>query len=398
MPDSEDVIHTGAIRFRAFAAMAMAASALSIDSILPAFGAIRTELGLAPGSSATAGLITAFFIGLALGQIPVGISADRFGRRPVLVVSAAIYLVGVAGMGWSQSLTAMMILRFVWGVGAAGLRVAALAMVRDRFMGARMAREMAFVMAVFITVPVLAPLLGASILHFFSWRMVLVLSAAFGIILIGLTFFMPETLEVKNRQPFRLSQLTRASRAIAQSRSSMFYALVLTAILGVFSSYLASSERIVGDIFNRKSQFPILFGGVGVAMGITSILVGRNVERIGLVRVIRVAMVAYLTTTVALLVFVLASGGLPSFWPFWIILTVVLAIHNVLFPNINSAAMIPLGHVAGTASAVVGTLSTAVGALVGAVVDRAYDATVRPLTIAFVLSGVVGLFLTFRAE
>ena len=203
MPDSEDVIHTGAIRFRAFAAMAMAASALAIDSILPAFGAIRTELGLAPGSSATAGLITAFFIGLALGQIPVGISADRFGRRPVLVVSAAIYLVGVAGMGWSQSLTAMMISRFVWGVGAAGLRVAALAMVRDQFMGDRMAREMAFVMAVFITVPVFAPLLGASILHFFSWRMVLVLSAAFGIILIGLTFFMPETLEVKNRQPFR---------------------------------------------------------------------------------------------------------------------------------------------------------------------------------------------------
>jgi MFS transporter, DHA1 family, multidrug resistance protein len=381
------------MKFRVFAAMAMAASALSIDSILPAFAKIRTELGLAADSSATAGLITAFFLGYAVAQIPMGISTDRFGRRPLLFVSSGIYLLGVVGMAVSTSLFTMMASRFVWGIGAAGLRVAAMAMVRDRFVGARMAREMAFVMAVFITVPIFAPALGAAILHFFPWRVVLLLSAAFGVGIAGLTTFMPETLETKDRQPFRLSQISLATRAILKSRHARNYTLVLTAIFGVFSSYLASSERIIGDVFLRKSQFPYLFGAVGVVMGITSILVGRNVERIGLIRVIRSAISAYLALTVVLLAFVLINDGIPPFWPFWILLTGVLALHNVVFPNVNSAAMIPLGHVAGTASAVVGTLSTAVGAAMGAFIDNVYDGTVRPLMIAFALSACVAAAL-----
>ncbi len=373
--------------------MAMAASALSIDSILPAFGKIRVELGLAAGSSATAGLITAFFLGMALGQIPIGIGADRFGRRPVLFASSAVFLVGITGMAAATALPAMMVSRFVWGLGAAGLRVAALAMVRDRFLGARMAREMAFVMAVFITVPVFAPALGAGILHFFAWRVVLLLSAAFGVLLAALTVFMPETLAVTARQPYRLSQVVVASKAIISHKNSLRFTLVLTAVFGVFSSYLASSERIVGDIFGRKEQFPFLFGGVGVAMGITSILVGRNVERIGLVRVIRAAIAAYFVGTVIVFAIVISTSGTPPFWAYWLVLTGVLALHNVVFPNVNSAAMIPLGHVAGTASAVVGTLSTAVGALVGAAIDGAYDGTVRPLTIAFVISAIAAVAL-----
>lgn len=373
--------------------MAMAASAMSIDSILPAFTKIRAELGLAPDSSATAGLITAFFLGLALGQIPIGIGADRFGRRPVLFLSSAIYLLGIAGMAASTSLITMMVSRFVWGLGAAGLRTAAMAMVRDRFVGARMAREMSFVMAVFLIVPVFAPALGSAVLHFFVWRVVLLFSAAFGVILAGLTVLMPETLAVESQQPFHVSQLVVATRAIVRNRASFRYTLLLTALFGVFSSYLASSERIIEDVFNRKSQFPLLFGGVGVVMGILSILVGRNVERIGLVRVIRTSIVGYLAMTVVVAVIVLMNDGIPPFWPYWITLTALLGLHNVVFPNVNSATMIPLGEVAGTASAVIGTLSTAVGAVVGTLIDHAYDGTVRPLAIAFVVSGLIAVTL-----
>jgi MFS transporter, DHA1 family, multidrug resistance protein len=311
----------------------------------------------------------------------------------VLFASSAVFLIGIAGMAVSTALPAMMVSRFVWGLGAAGLRVAALAMVRDRFLGARMAREMAFVMAVFITVPVFAPAVGAGILHFFAWRVVLLLSAAFGVLLAALTMFMPETLAESARQPYRLSQVVLASKAIIANKNSLRFTLVLTAVFGVFSSYLASSERIVGEIFGRKADFPFLFGGVGVAMGVTSILVGRNVERIGLIRVIRTAIAAYLVGTIAVFAIVIPTSGKPPFWAYWLILTAVLAIHNIVFPNVNSAAMIPLGHVAGTASAVVGTLSTAVGALVGAVIDTAYDGTVRPLTIAFVISGIAAVAL-----
>lgn len=382
-----------AVIFRVFAAMAMAASALSIDSILPAFSRIRAELHLAPGSSATAGLITAFFLGLAVGQIPVGLAADRFGRRPLLIASCAVYLVGVAGMAVSSALPAMMAARFVWGLGAAGLRVGAMAMVRDRFVGARMAREMAFVMAVFLIVPVFAPSLGAAVIHLFAWRAVLALSGAFGVLLGVWTFMIPETLDPARRQPLRLGQVVAASKAIVASRAALRYSLLLTAVFGVFSSYLASSERIVDDVFHRKSMFPYLFGFVGVAMGVASILVGRNVERVGLVRVIRLAITAYLVSAIAVLALVLWGDGRPPFWAYWLMLTLVLILHNVVFANVNSAAMVPVGHVAGTASAVVGTLSTAVGAGVGALIDHAYDGTVRPLALAFVAAGAAAALL-----
>jgi MFS transporter, DHA1 family, multidrug resistance protein len=148
-------------------------------------------------------------------------------------------------------------------------------------------------------------------------------------------------------------------------------------------------------VYGRKAMFPFLFGGVGLAMGILSVIVGRNVERIGLVKVIRTSVVGYLISTVVVLGVVLLSNGAPYFWLYWLTLTAVLAIHNIVFPNVNSAAMIPLGHVAGTASALVGTLSGAAGALMGAGVDRAFDGTVRPLTSAFVLSGIVALGLAY---
>jgi MFS transporter, DHA1 family, multidrug resistance protein len=383
------------ILFRILAAMAMAAGAVSIDSLLPAFGKIRTELGLEPGSSATAGLITAFFLGMAIGQIPVGVFADRFGRRPILLFSVGVFSIGIAGVALSHSLTMMLAWRFVWGLGAAGLRTAALAMVRDRFVGARMAREMSFVMAVFLIVPMFAPLAGQAVLHFFAWRAVLVLSAVFGLLLAVMTFVMPETLRPEMRQPLRFSQLTAASKAILHNKASLRYMLTLTVVFGVFSSYLASSERIVGEIFDRKSMFPYLFGGVGLGMGVCSIVIGRNVERIGLVKMLRAAVIAYLVASGVALAIVLASGGKPAFWPYWLSLAATLAIHNVVFPNANSAAMIPLGQFAGTASALVGTFSSAVGAIVGALIDSAFNGTVQPLTVGFFLSGIAALILVW---
>ncbi|MEY2400366.1 MAG: transporter, family, multidrug resistance protein, partial [Ilumatobacteraceae bacterium] len=82
------------LELRAFAGLSMASAAISIDLILPAFGRIRADLGLAPDSSATAGLVTAFFLGMAVGPIPFGLLADRFGRRWILLATCALFVGG----------------------------------------------------------------------------------------------------------------------------------------------------------------------------------------------------------------------------------------------------------------------------------------------------------------
>jgi DHA1 family bicyclomycin/chloramphenicol resistance-like MFS transporter len=379
------------LELRAFTGLAMASAAISIDLILPAFKRIRDDLGLSPDSAATAGLVTAIFLGMALGPIPFGLLADRFGRRWVMLGSCALFVGGALAAAAAPTLHLMLWARFAWGLGAAGLRVAAMAAIRDQFVGADMAREMAFAMTVFILVPVVAPVAGAGLIKVMPWRGTFIVCAAFAAMIAIWSLRLPETLENENRQPLQLRQVWVATAAIARSRGALLYTLASVAIFGSFSSYLASFERIIDEVFHRRSWFPFVFAGTAVLMGAASMTVGRNVERIGLGKLIRGALLAYTAAAVAMYSLSLAADGRPSFWPFLILLSVVLVGHNVLFPNLNAAAMIPVGHVAGTAAAVYATVTTAAGAVVGSRLDRAFDGSVNPFSIAFAVAGVAAL-------
>jgi MFS transporter, DHA1 family, multidrug resistance protein len=386
-----------ALMFRLFAALAMASVALSIDSILPAFGAIRRSLGLGTNSSSTAGLITAYFVGMAVGQIPFGLLSDRFGRRKLLWTGAIIFAAGALSMMVATSLTAMLVARFVWGIGGAGLRVTATAMVRDRFAGVQMAREMAFVMTIFMLVPVFAPTVGSAILKATNWHVVVAFSGSIGVAVGLLTFVMPETLPVTRRQPLQFGQLAVAGRAIVNNRASLGYTLALLPIFGVFSSYLASSERILTDIFGRD-DFPLIFGGTSVVMATGSFIAAKLVVHVGLPRLINRVLVGFTVLSALALAIAVMGNGRPSFWIFWIVLCVTLAFENVIFPNVNSAAMMPVGHVAGTAAAIIGTVSTAVGAIIGFLLDQALSDSVTPLMTGFVVAGLVSGSLVMWAS
>lgn len=167
------------LELRAFTGLAMASAAISIDLILPAFKRIRDDLGLPADSAATAGLVTAIFLGMALGPIPFGLLADRFGRRWVMLGSCALFVGGALAAAAAPTLHLMLWARFFWGLGAAGLRVVAVATIRDRFVAADMAREMAFAMTVFILVPVVAPAAGAGLVEVMPWRGTFVVCASF---------------------------------------------------------------------------------------------------------------------------------------------------------------------------------------------------------------------------
>jgi DHA1 family bicyclomycin/chloramphenicol resistance-like MFS transporter len=378
---------------RAFAGLSMASAAISIDLILPAFSRIRADLGLAPDSAATAGLVTAFFLGMAVGPIPFGLLADRFGRRWILLATCALFVGGALAAAIAPTLRLMLLARFVWGLGAAGLRVIAVATIRDRFVGDDMAREMAFAMAVFVCVPVVAPALGAGLIKVMPWRGTFLICAGFGVVIALWSLRLPETLSVERRQPLQVRQVGIATMAMVRSRPALIYTLCSVVIFGAFSSYLATSERIVGDVFHRASWFPFVFGGTAILMGISSMAVGRNVQRIGVDRLIRWAVIAYTATAVAMYVLSRAANGHPSFWPFIILLALVLIGYNVLLSNLNSAAMVPVGHVAGTAAAVYATVTTAGAAVIGQRFDKAFDGTVNPFSLAFAIAGLLSLVM-----
>ena len=383
---------------RAFVGLTMASAAISIDLVLPAFARIRHDFGLPDGSAATAGLITWFFLGLACGPVPFGLLADRVGRRVVLRSSCVLFLIGALAAAIAPSLALINLARFVWGIGASGLRVTATAMIRDRHRGAQMAKELSFAMTIFILVPVFAPALGAGIVKLVPWRGVFVVCALFAAGIALWSLRMPETLAVAERQPLNVRQVGIAARVIATNRVALCYTIALMAMFGVFSSYLASSERIVGDVFHHRPLFPLVFGGTAIVMGIASVVTGRSVERVGLERMINGVLVTYALASVALVVFARSSSGVPSFVPYIVVLTIVIAAQQVLSSTMSAAAMIPTGHVAGTAAALFAMSSVAAGAVVGTIIDQRYDGTVTPFSTAQVSAAAIVVVLALVAR
>lgn len=252
-----------------------------------------------------------------------------------------------------------------------------------------MARTMSLIMSIFVLVPVVAPSVGAAILSIATWRWVFG-ACALAAVLLGLwALRLPETLSPDNRLPLRFDSIRAAGKIVVTNRQTIGYTMAITFLFGVFMSYLASSELIISDVFDRAEQFPYVFGGLAALMGAAMLINAGVVARIGLRRLVHAVMVGYVLGSAALVVLAVATGGVPGFWAFVIVLAVTLSMHAFLIPNLNTLAMNPMGRVAGTAAAVIGTLTTALGAGLGAILDRLFDGTVLPFSLGFLGYGLI---------
>jgi DHA1 family bicyclomycin/chloramphenicol resistance-like MFS transporter len=172
----------------------MSLTALSIDAMLPALPLMGAELDVQNANSRQL-VVSAIFLGLAIGQLFFGPLSDKTGRKPAIYAGLTLYIGGSLLAMFAFSFPMLLAGRLLQGTGVSSPRAVGLALVRDRYEGRSMAQVMSFVMTVFILVPMIAPTLGQAILLFTGWR------AIFGsfviLALITLIWFalrMPETL------------------------------------------------------------------------------------------------------------------------------------------------------------------------------------------------------------
>jgi DHA1 family bicyclomycin/chloramphenicol resistance-like MFS transporter len=199
---------------------------------------------------------------------------------------------------------------------------------------------------------------------------------------------LPESLPAERRIAPGVGRLAAAMRAVIASRFAMGFTLAQTTTFALFASYLATSELFIGDIFGLGAWFPVIFGASALLMGSGMVINPRMLDRYGLRRWLRLVLTGYLAATLLLAGIALATAGQPPFWLFLVGLLPVLLAQGFVTPNLNSAAMMPMGHIAGTAAAVIGSISTLGGAAIGAAIDRAYDGTILPFAVAGVLLGL----------
>lgn len=388
----------GRFEFTTLLAATMAATALGIDLMLPAFADIREAYGLAADSTAVAGIVTAYFVGLAVSQALWGPVADRFGRKPTLYAGLVVYGFAALASALAPSLAFLYVSRFLWGVGSGGSRVVALSVVRDRYEGEAMAKAMSFIMAIFVLVPVVAPTLGAGILAISSWRWVFGFCVIYAIAVGLWSRRLAETLKPEYRMELEFRRVARAARFVVANRQTLGYTLALTVLFGVFSSYLASSEIIFGEVYGRAELFPFIFGGVAGLMGLAMLTNGFIVTRIGLRRLVHGALIGFVLMAGTIFSVAAAWDGVPPLGVFLALLGTQMVLYALLFPNMNTIAMDPMGSVAGMAAAVIGMVSIAGGALLGSLLDRAFDGTVQPFAFGWVASGLAASAFVLWAE
>ncbi|MEM9342622.1 MAG: multidrug effflux MFS transporter [Pseudomonadota bacterium] len=374
----------------------MATIAFSVDAMLPAMPEIA--VALSPDAPNRAQLIvTSFIIGLGLGTFIVGPLSDAYGRKPVVAVGSAIYILGAALAWQAPSLEVLLVGRVIQGIGGSAARVVSIAIIRDLYTGRRMAQMMSLVLMIFALFPAVAPAMGAGIIHVAGWRSIFLAFLGFGVI--SAAWFLlrqEETHPPEARRPFRQSIIRSGIGEISRDPDVLRVICALTLNFGMLFSLLSSIQPIMDVTFDRADSFHWWFMMIAVIAASASILNARIVMRLGMRRVAIGALALCMTTSAMLMAYgALGNWTHPAAFPLFMIWgTSIFWSMGLTIGNLNALAMAPLGHIAGLAASLVGAVSTVASMLIAIPVGQMFNGTPMPTALGVFTCALLGFVIT----
>ncbi len=385
----------GSREFVALMAFIQALQALSVDSMLPALGHIAADLHVADANHRQL-VVGIFMLFSGLGCLVPGILADRFGRRPVLLICMALYVLLTTACALAVSFQMLLISRALLGLACAGFNVLPAAIIRDSFEGDRMARTQSLVAMVFMIVPMMAPSVGQAVLLAGSWRWIFGVMGLMGVIVsTWAALRLPETLHPQYRQSIDIGQLTRTTGAVLTNRAAIGYVIANALVTGALLGYINSAQQLVAEHFGAGARFPLIFAGMAMTMAVTAFINSRIVMRMGARRVSHGALLVYICTS--LLQWKMAGPG-ETIWEFLPLMTLNMCLTGFLGANFSSIALQPFARTAGAAASIQVFVRIVGGSVLGIIIGNAFDGTARPLAFALASAGVLTLGLLLFSE
>ncbi|MCB5175093.1 MULTISPECIES: multidrug effflux MFS transporter [Microvirga] len=373
--------------------MLSAIGPFAIDMYLPAFPAIARELQV--DVSAVQMSLMSFFVAVALCQVVYGPISDRVGRKPPLFFGLGLFILGAIGCTFAQSAEALIAFRFLQGVGACASMVMPRAIIRDLHTGAEAARLMATTMLVFSVSPILAPLAGSALSEFFNWRIIFWAIAAIGLGgLLVVAFLLPET-HTSDPGKRGLGHVFGTYKSLLKDRHFLGLAFIGGLSQASFFSYLAGSSVIFIEHFGlTPSGYSLVFASNAIAFIGSAQFNSFFMRRFGAERVVRIAITGFACLT--LILFLLTVGGVDNAFVLWGLLFVSFGCLGFVIPSTAVLALENHGPIAGTASALMGTLQLSTGAVMIVLVSAFYDGTSLSMVGAIAACGLMAFALSRR--
>ena len=365
----------------------------AIDMYLPALPSIGQSLGASV--SAVQASLMAFFIAMGLGQVIYGPASDMLGRKLPLYFGVVLFGIASVACAMAPGIENLIAWRFVQGLGACAAMVVPRAVVRDLHTGVEATRLMALLMLVFSISPILAPLIGSLLIESLGWRSVFwaVTAIAIGVLLL-LTFALPETRPAAQRVESSVRGALAAYSVLL--RDARFLGLIMIGAFGsaAFFVYLANSPFVMINHYGlTPREYGVAFGINAASFIGVSQFTARLTGRFGLAPVVRAAVIGFAVFMVLLAALDLL--GIARLDLLIILMLIGFGFLGLVFHSSAVLAMDPHGPIAGTASALMGTLQFLVGACVMAVIGLFANASARPMVLGIATCAVAALVVTW---
>lgn len=361
----------------------------SIDMYLPAFQTIAADFETSVDRVQLS--LTSFFVGIAFGQLIYGPLLDRFGRKKPLLVGLLIYIMATFFCILTRDIEHLIVLRFMQALGSCAGMVASRAMIQDYYEPREAARVFSLLMLVIAISPILAPSAGAFLLSHWDWHYIFGSLLVIGVIILIATFFyLPESYSGNKDFSLRPTAIIGKFWQVFTNKTFLSYCLVGSIASSGLYAYLAGSSFVMQQYFGlSQTEYGLAFAFVASAM-----IVATQINRVLLKRWSspQISKIANLWQSVIAVIMIgcLMTGTL-SFPVLLSLIFCYLLGHGFIFPNTSAMALSPFKVLAGSASALLGCVQMAIGALTSGLVSFFHNNTPYPMVVVMGAAAVISL-------